>query len=134
MFYNHKTSRKRKVGKAPPLYVQLKCKSRDIESKHRRWDIGHAALSLALFLFLIKMYSVVKFKSDNSVQLVPSSWISVEEGRKRCRWPPGPSTNVTKLIKDRKCDKSWPTLEASVFRSTGRYFLLYCKLLYIFPL
>ena len=46
------------------------------------------------------MYSVVKFVSEGSVQVVPSSWIS--QDKSSCKWPLGPCANLSTLIKQGK--------------------------------
>lgn len=64
------------------------------------------------------MYRVVKFTSDGSVQLVPSTWITKDS---KCKWPPGPCTNISSLIKNRKNPKTdWIKLPVKLYKSSGK--------------
>ncbi|XP_035716475.1 uncharacterized protein LOC118439341 isoform X3 [Folsomia candida] len=65
------------------------------------------------------MYRVVKFTSDGSVQLVPSTWITKDS---KCKWPPGPCTNISSLIKNRKNPKTdWIKLPVKLYKSSDDY-------------
>ncbi|OXA38002.1 uncharacterized protein LOC118435367 isoform X2 [Folsomia candida] len=66
------------------------------------------------------MFSVVKFKTDNSVQVVSSNWLS--DDKKYCHWPPGPNSNPTAKIKKHEVPTSkWPKLEVKFWKATDNY-------------
>lgn len=69
------------------------------------------------------MYSVVHFTSqdDDSVQLVPSSWVDVQKSN--CLWPTGPKLSITapKLIKTCSAPgESWPSVPANIIKTWGK--------------
>ncbi len=66
------------------------------------------------------MFSVVKFKSDSSVQVVPSSWLNIDKNK--CKYPPGPNINIINVVK--KCTAAkpaWPYLPVKFFKSSGKF-------------
>lgn len=65
------------------------------------------------------MFSIVKFKSDGSVETVSSSWLSSD--RKLCKWPVGTNKNITNLIKSHKFDSAWPDFEIKLYKTTGNF-------------
>ena len=71
------------------------------------------------------MWSIVHFYSpeDNTVQLVPSSWVNTENTL--CRWPTGPKaqSSISALVK--KCspaNESWEVLPVRVLKQQVVYF------------
>jgi len=71
------------------------------------------------------IFTIVHFISpdDNSVQLVPSSW--VDEPRKLCSWPVGPKAvkAISSLVKSCSLpDKIWIQLPVKVLGSSGKNF------------
>ncbi|OXA61943.1 hypothetical protein Fcan01_00373 [Folsomia candida] len=70
------------------------------------------------------MFAVVHFTSsdDDSVQLVPSSWL--DKTRTQCRWPSGPKANqiAASLIKSCSLPQdNWPYLPCSFKKSFSDY-------------
>jgi hypothetical protein len=65
------------------------------------------------------MFTVVKFTSDKSVQLVPTNWIS--QDKLQCKWPPLPNHKVTPLIlKQADPLESWKKIPIKVYKSCGK--------------
>lgn len=65
------------------------------------------------------MFSVVKFKIDSSVQVVPSSWLSTNKGQ--CKWPPGPCKDISADIRAvKKPGDHWPLFDIRIFKSTSK--------------
>lgn len=66
-----------------------------------------------------KMFSIVKFKSDHSVQVVSSNWLT--DDKKFCYWPPGPTPNPTPKIKKHLIPSiNWQKLDVTFWKSTGK--------------
>lgn len=80
----------------------------------------------------LKSFSVVNFLIDNSVEVVPSSWIT--EDQKHCVFPSNKPQGLQKLQAQAgsKVDKSWPVWEITILKSYGKWssirilIFLYC--------
>jgi len=67
-----------------------------------------------------QMFSVVTFQSDNSVQLVPTNWLS--STKKQCRWPVGPQKGISSIIsKNKPPGKNWPFVTIKLLKETGEH-------------
>ncbi len=67
-----------------------------------------------------KKFSVLFFPSDNSIEVVPSKWIS--EDKKTCPFPLAGVVNFKELQKDSNSspDPSWPIWEVVVKKTYGK--------------
>lgn len=64
---------------------------------------------------MAKTWTVVRFKDENVVEAVPTSWIA----NSRCYWPPFTSQNVLKAIKNHDdFDPLWSNYEVYVFKNS----------------
>lgn len=72
----------------------------------------------------VRTWTVVHFDNDNTVEAVPSTWISGEEKKGfMCYWPPDDILNLA-LKKCFPPQKNWPALKCSTFKNgtSGMYF------------
>ena len=77
------------------------------------------------------MFTVVHFTSedDNSVQIVPSTWVNHDLNI--CRWPIGPKAqrSITTLVKNSSpVEENWSTFSVRVMKLAG-IFLFYLSIL-----
>lgn len=66
-------------------------------------------------------WTVVKFIDDNTVNVVPTSWIHDEV---QCYWPHLPANKVTQAIKSGILNTHWPSHKVTIFRNAtyGNFF------------
>ena len=65
------------------------------------------------------MFSVIKFESDGSIQLVPSSWLN--SNKNVCKWPAGPNKNISSQISKCKAPEPWWTdLRVKIYKTCGK--------------
>lgn len=64
-------------------------------------------------------FAVVEFTKDNTVDIVPVSWLLVEEDQ--CHWPSLRSDKVAQLVKEQqKVDKRWPLFAVVVLGKASK--------------
>ena len=67
-----------------------------------------------------RQFSVVFFPSDNSVEVVPTNWLSADQ--KQCPFPLGKSKGLKKLQKNANSvpDSAWPTWDVSLAKTYSK--------------
>lgn len=76
----------------------------------------------------MKAFSVIKFTVENSVEAVPSTWLS--DNNKSCFWPNKSVKNVKKLLADSRSlpGGDWDCFEVELIKEYGKlkqFFLLF---------
>lgn len=71
------------------------------------------------------MYAVVLFKLEQSVEVVPTSWIT-STAKDMCVWPPLKGINLTRAVERRAPpEATWQMYEVEALRETGNYCMIY---------
>ena len=66
------------------------------------------------------MYAVVCFVEENSLSVVPRSWLHRSGQDVMCRWPNLKSKALSKAIEEgRPADSNWPEFAVKVLVETG---------------
>lgn len=71
-----------------------------------------------------KLFSVIKFLSDDTSEFVPTKWIQEIEGRLTVRFPYKKNTKTLKLQQDSSSEpiSCWPQWDVEIIKSYGKYF------------
>jgi hypothetical protein len=71
----------------------------------------------------LKTFSVVHFLSDNSVEVVPSTWVSGDQSN--CFWPKKTPKNFDTIRDDPGSipQPSWVAHDVKVIKSYGKYYI-----------
>lgn len=65
-----------------------------------------------------KTWTIIKFLEENSVAMVPTTWIITDSGKgETCLWPPLPPEKLSLAVKNHEIDTCWPSYKISVFRN-----------------
>lgn len=80
----------------------------------------------------IKTYAVVKFLVDNLYSEVPVSWLTLEDNKQLCLWPPR-TTNAKLLIANYISPnvETWNLYEVDIIKYCSKYLLLTYRILYV---
>jgi hypothetical protein len=79
-------------------------------------------------------FAIVEFKSDNTVAVVSSNWIALEDGLNYCYWPSFTSAQREKAIRENIVPdhRSWKAYEINFAKKFGKFspfsFILLSKL------
>lgn len=75
----------------------------------------------------LKKYSVVEFTKDNTIEVIPSSWMKAD--RTFAHWPRFKSqSQYLKLVREGKePDKTWELLDIRFFKTTGILLFTRCS-------
>lgn len=71
-----------------------------------------------------KKFSVVNFNSDNSVEAIPSSFLSTD--KTQVRYPKNPPAGFKTLLEDSEAtpDSSWETWEVTVVATSSKALII----------
>ena len=73
-----------------------------------------------------KLYVVVEFRKERTVEIISSKWVKVENDSFIACWPPGPYFKARQLVQKQPFPNSeWECFEVRIIRATSEYFFAF---------